>query len=131
MVDLALHAGLPQGPLMLRHEVIERASSPCCPTCGSQIALEAPLRVDLNTNTVTGYGIAMRVSPRHAEAIQVLADAYPRAVDKATLEGRLWGNTDISPHLLTTTLCFVRRKLEKFGFRIENVWNHGYRLLRK
>ena len=116
-----------------RAQCINRNSTSCCPTCGGGLAephLLDRLRVDLNTNTVFGYGTAITVTPRHAELIWLLAGHYPSLVETGTIEHRLWPYTDISPKLLAVTIWSCRRTLERIGWGIKNEYAQGYRLVR-
>ena len=116
--------------LLTRSERIERNTSDRCPCCGAPLAADLRLRVDLGTNTLFGYGVAVMVPPRYAELCFVLADAWPNLVERQNIIGRLWPNQEISDKLLETTICLARRYLERVGYSIKNEFALGYRLLR-
>jgi DNA-binding winged helix-turn-helix (wHTH) protein len=115
---------------LTRSERIERSTSTHCPCCGAPLAADLRLRVDLGTNTVCGYGVAVVVPPRIAELCWVLADAYPNLVETQRIVSRIWGDQLISDSLLHVIINQTRRRLKRFGYSIENERGFGYRLLR-
>jgi DNA-binding winged helix-turn-helix (wHTH) protein len=115
---------------LTRSERIAVNVSDRCPCCGGPLAENHRLRVDLGTNTLFGYGVAIIVPPRHAELCFVLAEAWPNLVRRQDIIAKLWPHQIISDKLLDTTICLTRRYVERIGYSIRNEYAIGYRLLR-
>lgn len=51
-----------------------------CPCCGQSVYVGKFIEVDLNTNSVYNFLGVIKLTPRQAEVLSVLAFAYPRRI---------------------------------------------------
>lgn len=87
----------------------------CCPVCGAKTK-SSGLVVDLNSNTAYANGLSVRLTPRCAELLSLLADGFPAYVDKETLMRRMYGmsggpETDKNIHVFVSKLRPLMRKI--------------------
>lgn len=95
-----------------------------CPCCGSGI--DAPVAVDLNTNTLSTRGETVRLTAREAEIMSILAKAYPAAATYQKIFAGLYGaggGPDDPLNSLSVMLVRLRRLLAPLGISI--LTQHG------
>jgi DNA-binding response OmpR family regulator len=106
--------------------------SALCPCCKQPFTAAPGLHIDLNTNTLYAGDKSVRVSPREAEFLEVLINQDGQLVPMERIMARVFGTaTDAPdrPNLVAVYLCRLRPVVEKLGYRIENVFRVGYRVV--
>ena len=68
------------------------------------------------------------LTPRERGVFELLASAPGAVVSRDELLDRVWGSSDIDPHLLEVTVGRLRRRLGGCGRAIQAVSGRGYRL---
>lgn len=105
----------------------------CCPLCGSDIAPDR-LLVDLATNEIFVNSKWVRVSPKHAEILMVLAAANGTMVRYAELVCKVWGarsDIDDPAKSLAVHVHRLRRVLEGSQWAIVTSNERGFTLRRR
>lgn len=105
-----------------------------CPTCGSPIAHDAPLRVDLNACVAVANGKSMKFERSRAlEILHVLALNHDRPIARDALFLKVWGQySEHDKHIVNAKVFQLRKKIKRLGLDIESVnrsGDRGYRLV--
>lgn len=103
-----------------------------CPCCGGVMYTKVPVYVDLTANEASVRGQAVKLTPRQAEVLHVLAEAFPRGVDKDRLinmVGGRYATENVREPCIPVHISHIRRALRPFGVAIECLWGRGYRLI--
>lgn len=97
-----------------------------CPCCG-QMMVGRDVRVWLESNTVSVGSRAVRLSPRQAEILSVLAEGRPLPVKKDHLMRRVYGvvESEGAYGALLASISQMRKKIAPLGLRIINQKPHN------
>jgi DNA-binding response OmpR family regulator len=93
-----------------------------CPCCGQSIPVSDEVLVSLDTNSITVRGVSVRLEPREAEVLFVLAARMPAPIRRETIVAKVWGLWDgeATAKNVDVHICKLRRKLARVGLRIAN-----------
>jgi DNA-binding response OmpR family regulator len=108
-----------------------------CPCCGQPIPVSSDVIVSLNTNSITLRGVTMRLEPREAEVLYVLAERMPAPLTRETIVAKVWGLSDSEAPAknVDVHVCKLRQKLGRLGLTISkyregrNSLSGGYALV--
>ncbi len=91
-----------------------------CPCCGQLIPVSDDVFVSLDTNSITVRGVSLRLQPREAEILHVLAGRMPAPVRRGVITSRVWcvGEREMSAKNVDVHICRLRRKLAPLGLSI-------------
>jgi len=97
-----------------------------CPCCGQPIPVSNDVIVSLDTNTITVRGASLRLQPREAEILHVLASRMPSPVRRAAIVAVVWGLTEreMTAKNIDTYVSNLRRKLMPIDLAIRT-YIHG------
>lgn len=102
-----------------------------CPCCGN-VVKPTELLVDLSSNIISIGGNKLKVAPRVAEMVSVLAKVSPQYMSSENLAALVWGQIHAkqkSPSI-RTHVREIRRILLPLGFGVQNARGGFYRLAR-
>lgn len=94
-----------------------------CPCCGHSVAWDKP-HVDLNLSTISWHG-SIRVSPRRAEILSVLAAAFDTYVLFDTIIPKIYGvaEGESARNTILVELHRTRPALRTIGLKVEGRQN--------
>lgn len=101
-----------------------------CPCCRRAVELAKAVDVCLTTSVVSYQGKTLKVPPRQAELIVLLAQSYPRPMKTTDLIYRMWGLAEPG-HPPDNIYCHVyrlRKVLGKIGLSLVSFSGRGYAL---
>lgn len=101
-----------------------------CPTCGAPVDWSEGAVIDFATNTAILDGRAVKLLPREADVLFVLAERMPRTVSVDELNHAYAPSLDLKSNTLRQYVFTLRRKLKGHAYRIDWVWRRGYRLVK-
>jgi DNA-binding response OmpR family regulator len=83
--------------------------------------------VSLDTNSITVRGVSLRLAPKHAEILHVLAGCMPAPVRRGFITARVWGlcERERTAKNLDVHIFNLRRKLEPLGLTIRAHIDNG------
>lgn len=98
-----------------------------CPCCGQPIPVSDDVIVSLNTNSITVRGVSLRLAPRQAEILHVLAMCMPKPVRRGAITAHVWGMTEreLTAKNLDVHISNLRPKLKTIGLMIRT-YTHGW-----
>jgi DNA-binding response OmpR family regulator len=102
-----------------------------CPCCGSEVEIKRPL-LDLVGNAVAWEDKIQALTPRVAEVLSVLIDAYPGHVQSKAIFDRVFGKRDANQPSCTVHVFIkkLRKRLPHIGWDILTAYGRGYALQR-
>lgn len=97
-----------------------------CPCCGQPIPVSDDVIVSLDTNSITVRGMSLRLTPRQAEILRVLADKMPAPVRRQTVTARVWclNERELTEKNLDVHVSNLRHKIAPLGLAI-HTHRHG------
>jgi DNA-binding response OmpR family regulator len=101
-----------------------------CPLCGQSVRWQSEFDVSLDANVAVVNGRPIRLQPREAEVLSVIAEAAPRVVSRDLLSLRCDPDREFEERLFDVYVCRLRKKLRRTDFTIEGVKGRGYRLVK-
>lgn len=98
-----------------------------CPCCGQPIPVSDDVIVSLDTNSITVRGVNMRLAPKQAEILQVLASCMPKPVRRGFITARVWGlcERERTAKNLDVHISGLRLKLAPLGLSIRTHTDNG------
>ena len=107
-----------------------------CPTCFAPYPPLDGIAVYLAENVLEADGVKVKMRPKEAELVSILAAHMSRVVRRDSLMQMLYGGQARNPpeeKVLDIFVCAIRQKLVAAGcpVEIETVWGSGYKLVHR
>lgn len=80
-------------------------------------------------SAVEADGVRADLRPVERAVFEVLAAREGAVVSRSTLLARVWGSSDVDPHVIEVTVGRLRRRLGRCGEMVATTPGRGYRLL--